>query len=110
MSSTNYLLEYVTIATIGDVVELQNENRIIVKYGLDLLRKSKNIGLNALIDACKLKKNLIDSYHIGFAIGPCLNASGRLDTARKAVALLREKNQDKAQDIATELVELNDER
>ena len=110
MSSTNYLLEYVAIATIGDVVELQNENRIIVKYGLDLLRKSKNIGLNALIDACKLNKNLIDSYHIGFVIGPCLNASGRLDTARKAVALLREKNQDKAKDIATELVELNDER
>ena len=110
MSSTNYLLEYVAIATIGDVVELQNENRIIVKYGLDLLRKSKNIGLNALIDACKLNKNLIDSYHIGFVIGPCLNASGRLDTAQKAVALLREKNQDKAKDIATELVELNDER
>ena len=110
MSSTNYLLEYVAIATIGDVVELQNENRIIVKYGLDLLRKSKNIGLNALIDACKLNKNIIDSYHIGFVIGPCLNASGRLDTARKAVALLREKNQDKAKDIATELVELNDER
>lgn len=110
ISEINYLLEYVAIATVGDVVELQNENRIIVKYGLELVRKSKNVGLNALIEECEIDKAKIDSFHIGFVIGPCLNASGRLDTAKKAIALLMENNKEKAKEIAKELVKLNNER
>lgn len=103
-------LEFVAIATVGDVVDLVGENRVITKYGLDILRKTTNKGLAALIEACNIDKNSISSYTIGFVIGPCLNASGRLDTARKAIELLRCGNSTKADTLAQELKRLNDER
>lgn len=103
-------IEYGAIATIGDVVDLKGENRIITKYGLSLLRKTKNIGLNELIHQCNLQKEIIKAYHIGFIIGPCLNASGRLDTARKAIELLECQEVKKAERLAIELKKLNDER
>ena len=104
------LLPYAALATICDVVELQGENRMVVQYGLKMIKNCKDVGLNALIDACKIDKNNIDSYHIGFVLGPCINASGRLDTAKKAMELLSETNREKADILATSLKELNDER
>lgn len=103
-------LEFAAIATVGDIVDLQNENRIIVKEGLKRLHKTKNYGLNALMEVNQLEKNSINSYHIGFIIGPCLNASGRLDTAIKAFDMLRAKDPDNAMELAKTLKELNDER
>lgn len=109
-TETYPLLEYVAIATVGDIVELKGENRIIVKYGLELLKKTDNVGLNQLINLCGIEKGKISTYHIGFVIGPCLNASGRLSTATKAIKLLREKNEEKAKILANDLYELNIER
>lgn len=103
-------LEFAAIATIGDVVPLNGENRIIVKCGMEMARSSKNVGLNALINACGLNKSELNSYHIGFVIGPCLNASGRLDTAQRAISLFFEKKSDRAAEMAGRLKELNDER
>lgn len=104
------LLEFVAIATIGDVVKLQGENRIITKYGLKLLHNTNNLGLKALINANNLNVYEINSYHIGFILGPCLNASGRLDTAKKAIRLLNADSVDVAETLAEELKELNDSR
>lgn len=103
-------LEYAAIATVGDIVDLQDENRIIVKEGLKRLHVSKNYGLNALIEINKLEKVNINSYHIGFVLGPCLNASGRLDTAMQALAMLRAKDPENAAILAANLKELNDTR
>lgn len=104
------LLEFAAIATVGDIVDLKDENRIIVKYGLKRLKYSNNIGLNALIKVCGIDIENISTYHIGFVIGPCLNASGRLDTAKKAIELLLETNEKKAYVLADSLKMLNDER
>ena len=104
------LLPYAALATICDVVELQGENRMVVQYGLKMIKNCKDVGLNALIDACKIDKNNIDSYHIGFVLGPCINASGRLDTAKRAMELLCETDREKADILAKSLKELNDER
>ena len=104
------LIEYAAIATIGDVVTLQGENRIIAKEGLKLINKTTNKGLKALIKANDLADKRIESYHIGFIIGPCLNASGRLDTAKKAFKLLNEDDEEMAALIANELKELNSTR
>lgn len=103
-------LEFVGIATIGDVVNLIGENRVIVKYGLLLLNRTTNVGLSKLIEAVNLKDKTISSYHIGFTIGPCLNAAGRLETAKKAFDLLCEKDPEEAEKQAKELAELNQER
>jgi len=103
-------LEFAAIATIGDVMDLQDENRIIVKYGLSLVRKTKNNGLKALILANELNLNQVKTYHIGFIIGPCLNAGGRLDTAKRALELLLEENENKAAALARDLKSLNDKR
>ena len=105
-----YYLQFVAIATIGDVVDLVGENRVITKYGLDILRNTDNIGISALIDACGVEKESISSYSIGFVIGPCLNASGRLDTAKKAKDLLKSTDQNRASSLANDLKKLNDER
>lgn len=91
------LLPYVAMATVCDVMELQGENRIVVKAGIEALKTNNDIGINALIDICKLNKRNIEAYHFGFVLGPCLNASGRLDTARKAMELL--DCQDKEADL-----------
>lgn len=104
------LLEFGAIATIGDVMDLLDENRIIVKYGLSLIHETKNIGLKALILANELTLKQIKAYHIGFIIGPCLNAGGRLDTAKLALDLLLERDEDQALILAKELKSLNDTR
>lgn len=103
-------IEFMAIATVGDIVDLIDENRIVVKYGLKHIAHKKNTGLRALIEECQLDINNISSYHIGFVIGPCLNASGRLDTARQAIELMLCKDNEKAHNMAKELIALNNER
>lgn len=106
----DYLLENAAIATVGDVMELSDENRIIVKEGLKRLSSTKNLGLRALIECTNLEKDRIRAYHIGFILGPCMNASGRLDTAKRALALLRAKSKKEADMLAGDLKALNDSR
>lgn len=103
-------IEFMAIATVGDIVDLIDENRIVVKYGLKHIAHTKNTGLRALIEECQLDINNISSYHIGFVVGPCLNASGRLDTARQAIELMLCKDNEKAHNMAKELIALNNER
>ncbi len=102
-------IQYVAIATVCDVVELKDENRIIVKNGLNALINTNNIGLQELIQVNGLADD-ISTYHLGFVIGPCLNASGRLDTAKIAISLLSCTERIEARNIAIELKELNDQR
>ena len=107
------LLQYrqlAAVATIGDVVDLTDENRVLVKHGLATMEKTKNTGLRALIDVCKIDISALSSYHVGFVIGPCLNAGGRLETAKLAVELLIEDNPGEARVRAEKLKELNEER
>ena len=110
LDELSYLIENVAIATVGDVMDLTGENRIFVKEGLLRLRNTKNPGLKALIECAGLDRNHIGSYHIGFVIGPCLNAGGRLDTAKRALALLRAKTEQEAKVLAEDLKALNDSR
>lgn len=104
------MIIFAGIATIGDVVSLLDENRIIAKAGLRLLKENTNIGLEALINHCELDKNNISSFHIGYIIGPCLNAAGRLETAKMGLELLLCDNKEKAEKLAEELVILNQKR
>jgi single-stranded-DNA-specific exonuclease len=104
------LLELAAIATVGDVMKLRDENRIIVKEGLRRLKTTKNLGLRCLIDLNNLDPGNITAYHIGFVLGPCLNASGRLKTAQMAVELLLEEDALRAGELAKTLKELNDTR
>ena len=106
----DYLMENVAIATVGDVMDLIGENRIFVKQGLDMLKCTKNLGLKALIDCTKIDINRLSAYHIGFVLGPCLNASGRLDTAKRALELLNAKTKRDADLLAGDLKALNDSR
>lgn len=102
--------EFMAIATVGDIVDLIDENRVVVKYGLKHIAHTVNTGLKALVEECGVDINNISSYHIGFVIGPCLNASGRLDTARKDIELMLCKNTEEAHNMARELITLNTER
>ena len=104
------LLENVAFATVGDIMPLTGENRILVKEGIKRIRNTQNIGMKALIAQCGLMKEQIDAFHFGFVLGPCINASGRLDTARRALELFFETNPVCAMQIANELVVLNEER
>lgn len=104
------LLEYAAIATICDVMDIVDENRIIVKKGLEALNTTKDIGLRALIESCGLQDKSLAVYHIGFIIGPCLNATGRLDSALSALDLLLSNDKGQAKMIAEDLVELNNQR
>ena len=104
------LIENVAIATVGDVMDLEDENRIFVKEGLQMLRRTKNPGLKALIECTEIDKDNLNSYHIGFVLGPCINASGRLDTAKRALKLLRVRTQKEADILAGDLKALNDSR
>lgn len=104
------LLAFAAFATVGDVMELTDENRIIVKYGLRQIERSKNHGLRALTVVNGLQDKPLSVYHIGFVLGPCLNATGRLDTAARALAMFRTKDRAEAIAIAGELKELNDSR
>lgn len=103
-------LEFAAVATVGDVVDLQGENRTIVRLGLKKLKSSTNAGLNALIDVNKLDRANISSYHVGFVIGPCLNASGRLESAMLAIQMLLAESKKDAEHLAGELLALNEER
>lgn len=104
------LLQYAAFATVGDIVDLTGENRIIVKEGIKQLRKTDNLGLRALAEAQNMDISKLSAYHIGFVLGPCLNASGRLDTAMRATDLLESENENLAERHAMELKNLNDSR
>ena len=106
----DYLMENVAIATIGDVMDLKDENRIFVKQGLEMLGHTSNLGLRALMECTGINKDAISPYHIGFVLGPCINASGRLDTAKRALALLNAKEKKEADVLAGDLKALNDSR
>lgn len=104
------MLPYAAMATVGDVMDLVGENRILVKEGLKRLHKTENLGLQELIRVNGLSPEQIGSYHIGFVLGPCLNAGGRLDTAQRALALLCAKDRQEAARLAGDLKNLNDSR
>ncbi len=106
----DYLMENVAIATIGDVMDLVDENRIFVKQGLDMLKRTENLGLKALMGCTGVNVDKLYPYHIGFVIGPCMNASGRLDTAKRALELLEAKKVAEADLLAGDLKALNDSR
>lgn len=110
VEDVDYLMENVAIATVGDVMDLVGENRIFVKQGLEMLRRTKNQGLKALIECTGVDMNRLSAYHIGFVIGPCLNASGRLDTAKRALEMLCVKTKKEADLLAGDLKALNDSR
>ena len=104
------LLEFAAIATVGDVMKLQDENRLIVKYGLKKIGSTKNTGLRKLIEKNNLDIENLSAYHIGFVIGPCLNAGGRLKSAKVALRMLLAEDPERAGEMADELKELNDIR
>lgn len=103
-------LVFAAFATVGDVMDLIDENHIIVKYGLKKMRTCQNMGLQALISACDLKNKEISPYHIGFVLGPCFNASGRLDDAYRVIELLNATSKEEADVLAMNLKQLNQER
>lgn len=107
---TMSLLPFAAFATVGDVMDLKGENRILVKYGLNMLAETDNLGMQALIDACGLKGKKLSAYHIGFVLGPCINASGRLETAHEAEQLLLTQDPARAHQLAMRLSDLNQER
>ena len=103
-------LENVAFATVGDIMSLKGENRILVREGLKRIHHTENVGMRALISQCKLDMDQVDAWHFGFVLGPCINATGRLDTANRAMELFLCKDPAQASLIAAELVALNDER
>lgn len=109
-AESEIFLENVAFATVGDIMSLTGENRILVKLGLKKIHHTKNPGMKALIAQCGLEQGAIDAFHFGFVLGPCINATGRLDTAKRALELLFETNEGNAVLIANELVVLNNER
>lgn len=110
VEEADILIENAGFATVGDVMDLTGENRILVKLGLKALEHTKNPGMKALIAKNKLSDKPLSAYHIGFVLGPCINASGRLDTAKRSLELLLERDEVKASALAGELVELNESR
>lgn len=104
------LLEFAAFATVCDVMELKDENRILVKEGLKRLKNTRNLGLQALIEVNGIDTGKLSAYHLGFVLGPCLNATGRLDTAKRALELLLAETKVEAMSAARELKELNDSR
>ena len=104
------LLAFAAFATVGDVMELIDENRIIVRYGLQQIGRSVNMGMQALLAVNGLQDKPLSAYHIGFVLGPCLNATGRLDTACRALRMFQTHDRAEAVTIAGELKELNDNR
>ena len=104
------LLEYTAIATVADVMDLVDENRILVREGLARIRRTTQPGLSALIEGQKLDRSRISAYHIGFIIGPTLNAAGRLESAKESVMLLMTGSMDNARMMAEHLIGVNEER
>ena len=110
LSEIEELIPIAAIATVGDVMDLVDENRILVKEGLKRIQNTNNEGLKALIRVNNLENREITAYHIGFVLGPCINASGRLSTAKRALELLLSKDTKEASVLAEDLKELNDSR
>ncbi len=104
------MIAHVAFATVGDVMDLMGENRVLVKLGLEAIHKTQNPGLLALIEQNQLQREQIKAWHFGFVLGPCINASGRLDTAVRSLQLLLETSLERAAVLAKELVELNSRR
>lgn len=104
------LAQFAAVATIGDIMDLTGENRILVKYGLKQLADTTNPGYRALLAVNGLEGKKLTAYHIGFVIGPCINASGRLDTAKRALELLGASSKTEAEKLAGDLKALNDSR
>lgn len=109
INEIEYLIEFVAMATVCDVVDLIGENRDIVKLGLEMINKTENLGLKSLIEVNGIKDR-ISSYHLGYKIGPCINASGRLDTAKHSVEMFLTEDIEVAKEKAKLLYELNEER
>ena len=110
MEREDVFLQYTAIATVADVMELVGENRILVRIGLSYLNHTEHVGLRALMEVCGISPEQIRAYHIGFILGPCFNAAGRLDTIVHALALLEEKNYEQALVLAQGLWAMNEER
>lgn len=110
MSRQEIFLQYTAIATVADVMELVGENRILVRKGLSYLNHTNHIGLRALMEVCGISPEQVRAYHIGFILGPCFNAAGRLDTIVHALELLESKEYDQALALAGELWAMNEER
>lgn len=110
MDEAEEFLENVAFATVGDIMSLTGENRILVKEGLKRIHHTQNIGMKALIAQCGIEPESLEAFHFGFVLGPCINASGRLDTAKRAVELFFETDPAQAAIVANELVTLNIER
>lgn len=110
MSRQEIFLQYTAIATVADVMELVGENRILVRKGLSYLNHTNHTGLRALMEVCGIAPEQVRAYHIGFILGPCFNAAGRLDTIVHALALLESKEYDQALALAGELWAMNEER
>ena len=108
--TADYLIEHVALATVGDVMDLVDENRIFVKQGLEMMRRTSNLGLRSLIECTGIDPMKLSSYHIGFVLGPCLNAGGRLDTAKRAIQLFTADTKKDADILAGDLKALNDSR
>lgn len=108
--SMGELLEFAAFATVCDVMELRDENRILVKEGLKRLKSTENEGLRALMEVNEIAPERLSAYHLGFVLGPCLNATGRLDTAGRALELLQSTSRVDAMSAARELKDLNDSR
>ena len=110
MSHQEIFLQYTAIATVADVMELVGENRILVRKGLSYLNHTNHTGLRALMEVCGIAPEQVRAYHIGFILGPCFNAAGRLDTIVHALELLESKEYDQALALAGELWAMNEER
>lgn len=110
LEAMDELLEFAALATVCDVMELKGENRILVREGLKRLKNTANQGLRALMEVNGIESERLSAYHLGFVIGPCLNATGRLDTARRALELLQSKTKAEAMSAAAQLKALNDSR
>lgn len=109
-ADVDYLMENVAIATVGDVMDLVDENRILVKQGIEMIKRTKNLGLRALIQCTQVPLERLSPYHIGYVLGPCMNASGRLDTAKRSLELLCAETKREADILAGDLKALNDSR
>lgn len=102
--------EFAALATVADVMELRGENRILVKQGLNRMRQTRNRGLSHLMDLCGIHRERLSAYHLGFIIGPCLNAGGRLESAKESLRLLLSRTEEEAEELALRLKVLNEQR
>lgn len=104
------MLQLAAFATVGDVMELKDENRALVKTGLDLMRNTSYVGLKALLSVMGRWGSPVTAYHLGYLLGPCINATGRIDTASRALELLMAEQESEAMHLAGELKAMNDSR